>query len=252
MKSFNSFLPWLLALSLPILSSAQNASKPSRFGIIVYDGFQTLDVYGPLDALFFHSLKEPINLSVISYTMDPVTTGTRNQTVLGSSWGTSVLPTHTYANPPEDLDVLMIPGGLGNRVLPEEHLDAMLDYLRDVYPSLQYIISVCTGSGLLARAGLLDGRNATTNKLAWWEITALGRKTNWIAHARWVVDGNVWTSSGVTAGIDALFAWMAEVYGEEESKRGADGIEYTRSLDPHNDPFADPAGAEDVPPVETI
>lgn len=252
MKSPVSLLPWLLALSLSATASAQNSTLPSRFGMVVYPGFQTLDVYGPLDALFFLSLSRPINISIISYTLDPISTAIRNQTAIGSTWSTSVITTHTYANPPQDLDVLLIPGGLGNRNLPNAHLDEMLDYFRDVYPSLQYIISICTGSGLLARSGLLDGRNATTNKQAWWSMTALGPKTNWIAKARWVVDGNVWTASGVTAGIDALFAWITEVYGEEESKKGADGIEHIRTTDPNDDPFAELAGAVDVPPVEIV
>jgi transcriptional regulator GlxA family with amidase domain len=250
MKSSMSLLSWLLASTLP--ASSQNTTLPSRFGMIVYPGFQTLDVYGPLDALFFLSLTHPIELSIISYSLDPVSTSICNQTAIGSAWGTSVIPTHTYANPPEDLDVLLVPGGLGNRNLPGAHLDDLLEYLRTTYPDLQYLISICTGSGLLARSGLLDGRNATTNKQAWWEMTRLGRKTNWIAKARWVVDGNVWTASGVTAGIDALFAWMTEVYGEAEAEKGADGIEHTRTTDPHNDPFADLAGAVDVPPVETV
>lgn len=243
----------LLALCfLASPSVAQNSTLPSRFGMIVYPGYQTLDVFGPLDAYFFLSLSRPLNLTIISYTLDPVTTANRNQTAIGSEWSTSVIPTHTYENPPKDLDVLLIPGGLGNRVLPDDHREALLNYLRDVYPSLQYIISICTGSGLLAQSGLLDRRNATTNKKAWWEITKLGRKTNWIAKARWVVDGNIWTASGVTAGIDATFAWIAEVYGEEVADAGAEGIEHERVLDSRDDPFAERAGAVDVPPVEAL
>lgn len=244
-------LPWLLALTLPTMAEPeQNSTLPSRFGILVYPGFQTLDVYGPLDALFFLSLARPLDLAVISYSLDPVSTAVRNQTAAGSAWSTSVIPTHTYANPPADLDVLLVPGGLGNRNLPDAHLDEMLTFLRRSYPRLQYLISICTGSGLLARAGLLDGRDATTNKQAWWSMTPLGPKTNWIAKARWVVDENVWTASGVTAGIDAVFAWIEEVYGEHEAKRGADGIEHTRTTDPSDDPFAELAGAVDVPPID--
>ena len=60
-----------------------------------------------------------------------------------------------------------------------------------------------------------------------------------MAHARWVVDGNIWTSSGVSAGIDCMLAFISEVYGEDVAKGIADGMEYERHTDPTWDPFAD-------------
>ena len=62
------------------------------------------------------------------------------------------------------------------------------------------LLTVCTGAGLAARAGLLDGKKATTNKAAWDWATSQGQATAWQKEARWVEDGNVWTSAGVTAG----------------------------------------------------
>jgi putative intracellular protease/amidase len=82
-------------------------------------------------------------------------------TQVGSNFSQQILPTHTFKHPPKDLDVLFVPGGPGSMVL---ELDDAIAYIRHVYPSLQYIFSVCTGSTLLARAGVLDGKNATTNK----------------------------------------------------------------------------------------
>jgi transcriptional regulator GlxA family with amidase domain len=61
----------------------------------------------------------------------------------------------------------------------------------------------------------------------------------WITHARWVQDGNIWTSSGVTAGIDVLFAWMEAVYGNATATGVANGLEYERHLNSSWDPFAD-------------
>lgn len=103
---------------------------------------------------------------------------------------------------------------------------------------------MCTGSGLAARAGVLDGKRATTNKRAWSETTALGPRINWVAKARWVRDGKVWTSSGVSAGIDVVFAWIEEVYGEEVADKIAVGIEYERQRDSSQDPFAGVYGLE--------
>lgn len=98
---------------------------------------------------------------------------------------------------------------------------------------------MCTGAGIAARAGVLDGWRATTNKLAWAETVALRREVRWVHRARWVEDGNVWTSSGISAGIDVAFAWIRKVYGEEVAKDVVDRMEYTPVLDPDDDPFAD-------------
>jgi transcriptional regulator GlxA family with amidase domain len=71
------------------------------------------------------------------------------------------------------------------------------------------------------------------------EMSALRPEVEWVARARWVVDGNVWTSSGVSAGIDVTLAWMGEVFGKEKAQRIADWIEYSRHEDPDVDPFAE-------------
>lgn len=71
------------------------------------------------------------------------------------------------------------------------------EFIRERYPSVKYLISVYMGAGIVARTGLLDDRNATTNKKVWDMVTAVGPKANWKSPARWVVDGNIWSSSGV-------------------------------------------------------
>lgn len=70
----------------------------------------------------------------------------------------------------------------------------------------------------------------------------MGPNVKWIAQARWVKDGNVWTSSGVSAGIDVAFAWIEEVFGENVAEEIAVGIEYKRERDPRCDPFAEVHG----------
>jgi transcriptional regulator GlxA family with amidase domain len=217
--------------------------------MVLFPGFQNIEVAGSIETLFSTSIQRPLNLTTIAYTLDPVSSLTPPQARIGSTFSASLVPTHTFANPPTDLDVLFVPGGLGNRALSAEHRAALLGYLRDVYPSLQYVLSICTGAGLLAQAGPLDGRNASTNKWAWYETVVHGPKTNWIAKARWIVDGNIYTSSGVAAGIDAAFAFVADVFGEDVAARAAQGLEYIRVMDPTNDPFAEVNGAVDVPPV---
>ena len=84
----------------------------------------------------------------------------------------------------------MIPGGLGTRA-PGTGLDTTIAFIKARYPTVKYLISVCTGAGVVARAGVLDGKCATTNKLAWATTTPWGPKVKWVAEARWVQDGNV-------------------------------------------------------------
>ena len=108
---------WKFGL-LPAAASAtlaQNTTVPVNFGMIVFPAFTPLDVFGPLDMLNNFSLQQHMNLSIIAKTLDPVTTKLRNHNVAQSNFGQSIVPTHTFADPPADLDVLFVPGGAGTR-----------------------------------------------------------------------------------------------------------------------------------------
>jgi transcriptional regulator GlxA family with amidase domain len=214
----------------------QTEALPKRYGMLLFQAFETLDVFGPLDALQILSRQYNMDLALISATPDPVTTRPRAPSMnpKNSSFFQSVMPTHTLKNAP-DLDVLIIPGGLGTRA-PD--LQTTIDYIAATYPKLQYLITVCTGAGLAARAGVLDGKKATTNKASWAGTIALGPKVKWVSQARWTVDGNIWTSSGISASIDVTLAFIAHVYGDDVATGLANSMEYERHQDPSCDPFA--------------
>ncbi|KAL1758374.1 class I glutamine amidotransferase-like protein [Schizophyllum commune] len=194
------------------------SSLPVNVGMILFPGFQALDVFGPLDALNILSRSYPINLSLISSlpTLDPVSTQppASVNAIVGaptatSNFSQSLVPSHTILAPPPTLD------------------------------ETKYLLTVCTGSWLAARAGALDGKRATSNKRSWAGREGLGNGTEWVAHARWVQDGDTWTSSGVSAGIDMLLAWMESVFGAGVAEEVANGMEYERHTDPSWDPFAE-------------
>jgi transcriptional regulator GlxA family with amidase domain len=117
-------------------------------------------------------------------------------------------------------------------------------YIRAVFPKVEYVITICTGSAILAGVGLLDHRRATTNKSTWDSVVVLGPHVRWVRKARWVVDETtgvtpVWSSSGVSAGIDVTFAFIEKLYGEEKAENIANIMEYNRHSDDKWDPFAE-------------
>jgi transcriptional regulator GlxA family with amidase domain len=125
-----------------------------------------------------------------------------------------------------------------------ENMALIHPFLKKVVPSLRYLLTVCTGSALVAQTGLLDGRKATSNKRSWSWVVTQGLKVDWVPKARWVVDdpGNgvvpVWSSSGIAAGMDAIFAWVKNIYGQKVADDLANSIEYERHEDSSWDPYA--------------
>lgn len=155
-----------------------------------------------------------------------------------SDWGhaisSQIYATHSFANAPA-LDVLFVPGGMGTRLVDENNNTEIERFITRRYPQLDYLISVCTGAVFLAKSGVLNGKRATTNKATYnWVVGGHGENIKWEPNARWTVDGNIWTSSGVSAGmptlvsvvmmqwtnvllgLDATYALMKHIYGAEE------------------------------------
>jgi len=210
----------------------------TRLGVVIFPGFALLDVAGPMQ--FFNQLSaiQPFQLSIISKTMDSVSTIPPKSTIpnnrfqsIGEQW----LPTHTFDNTPE-LDILLIPGGLGIR--DETIFNDVASFIKKQYPTLKYLLSVCTGSTMIAATGILDGRKATSNKFSWSFATS-NKAVNWIPKARWVVDGNIWSSSGVAAGMDMTYAFISHICSSDIAKRLANVMEYEPHTDPEWDPFSE-------------
>jgi transcriptional regulator GlxA family with amidase domain len=157
------------------------------------------------------------------------------------------IASHSFDNAPE-VDVLVVPGGMGTRWIedPTNPVQNVLEtFLAERAKTTKYMLSVCTGAVLLARSGVLDGKRATTNKSAWKYVTdpKHGKDVTWVPTARWVQDGNTWTSSGVAAGMDMMYAFLSYLYGgTSEGKKTVDQvmniIEYAPHTDPHWDPFS--------------
>jgi transcriptional regulator GlxA family with amidase domain len=110
--------------------------------------------------------------------------------------------------------------------------------LKRLAEASKLVATVCTGSLLLAKTGLLDGRKATSNKRVFQLVANSAPKVNWIAKARWVEDGKYFTASGVSAGMDMALAVIARLCSREKSLELARRAEYEWHEDASRDPFA--------------
>ncbi|PGG96440.1 hypothetical protein AJ79_09592 [Helicocarpus griseus UAMH5409] len=212
-------------------------APPKHYAALIFPGFQALDLFGPLDILNLLGKGREIKLSLIGPTMDPVSTDDPepNSNKFNSTSYQSVVPTHTYETAPKDIEVLLLPGGAGTR--HDETVEPVIKFVADIYPKLRYLLTVCTGSSVAARAGILDGKNATTNKLRFQDISKANPQVQWKQRARWVVDGNIWTSSGISAGIDNMLAFVEHAYNRTTAKTMAKVLEYEWNENSEDDPF---------------
>jgi putative intracellular protease/amidase len=203
--SLFSIIPGLGALTAALdTPSTDTAKPPKNWAVALFDSFDSIDVFGPLNPLWYLAFSLQLNLALIAPTLSPVWVQPADPALnkQNSSFWFSVNPSHTYDNPPDDIEVLLIPGGPGSTM---SDVDEVIDFVKNVYPSLKYLITTCTAAGIAARAGVLDGKRATTNKKAWKTVTAMGPDVKWVSPARWTVDGNIWTSSGVSVRLNFSF-----------------------------------------------
>lgn len=196
-----------------------------RVSVVLFDGFELLDVFGPVE--LFSRLPEDLAVTLLG--PGPGASPVR------SSQGTAVLAEVSYNDAP-DPDIVLVPGGLGTRTLVGDA--EFLSWLARWVQPAQLITSVCTGSAVLAAAGLLEGYRATSNKRAFAWTSSQGDDVTWVPRARWVHDRNRWTSSGVAAGLDMTAALIAHLFGQHAAEEAVREIELETHTDPSWDPYA--------------
>ena len=183
---------------------------PFQIGLLLFPNVTQLDMTGPYEVF----IKFPdAKVHLLWKTLDPVT----------AAGGMRLLPSATLADAPQ-LDLVCVPGGAGMNALLND--DEVLDFLRRQASGARYVTSVCTGSLVLGAAGLLRGRRATTHWMSLPMLAAFGCEP---VAERVVVDGNIVTGGGVTAGIDFALTVAGELLGAEAAERIQLGMEY----DPH-------------------
>lgn len=189
--------------------------------VLLFDEFETLDVFGPVEVfgkcedVRFHYCS--IHGGAVKSSQD-LTIQTQAASQISAC------------------DVLLIPGGRGTRGLVSD--SAFIAGLKNLCPRSRYILTVCTGSALLGMTGLLDGKIATSNKRSFDWVVSTNDKVSWQKSARWTSEGYIYTSSGVSAGIDMTLGFVADLFGRSLAEEIADHIEYVWNSDKDEDPFA--------------
>ena len=191
--------------------------------VVLFDEFELLDVFGPLE--MFGMVPDSFEICMVAERTGEV----------ASRQGPKSVVEHGFSEG-RQYDIVLVPGGKGTRT--EVDNQTLLEWLRKQSSGAEYVTSVCTGSAILARAGVLDGVRATTNKRAFTWATAQGDKVNWQKEARWVEDGKFFTSSGVSAGMDMSLALIAKLLGQATAEEVATWTEYEWHRDAGWDPFA--------------
>lgn len=199
-------------------------------GAILYEGFELLDMFGPLE-MFTAIPPDKLQVVMVAEAKGPVAAGSMTM----APGLPKVVADFDFSDAPA-LDIILLPGGVGT--IPELENEKLLSFLRERAAKAQITASVCTGSALLARAGLLDGKRATSNKQFFSLATSQSQKVDWVERARWVDDGQFVTSSGVSAGTDMALAIIARLFGQETADQIAEAAEYTWHRDADEDPFA--------------
>lgn len=191
--------------------------------VVLFDDFETLDVFGPVEIL--GHFEEHLQLKFVSL----------HGGLIKSSQKVEVM-TEKFSNEVKENHILFVPGGQGTR--REISNEAFLNMLVTLSKNANYVLSVCTGSALLAKAGLLSEKRATSNKRSFEWVMAQSDSVKWERKARWVKEGNYFTSSGVSAGIDMTLGFISHLLGLEAANQIAKRIEYLWNSNSEEDPFS--------------
>jgi transcriptional regulator GlxA family with amidase domain len=190
----------------------------TTFGLLIFDGAEELDFVGPWEVVTASAMlqdlagAEPDAAVTIAEHPGPVRCGK----------GLRVLPDHTFDDHPP-LDVLLVPGGIGTR--REVSNPVLVDWIRKTAAGASWVTSVCTGAVLLHEAGPARGHRVATHH-AFEETLAARGEVTVVRDARYVVDGNLVTSQGVSAGIDMALWLVGRIHGREHARAVRRYIQY--------------------------
>lgn len=187
-----------------------------NLAILIFRDVEVLDFAGPFEVFsVFNELNQYERLNVF-------TAAETHDTIIAKN-GLQVVPQYALADCPQP-HYLIIPGGIGTRALLENQ--GVLDWIAKAAPACENIMSVCSGSLVLARLGLLKGLKATTHHEIFDELAAMAPDAQIIRDQRFLDNGKILTSAGVAAGIDMSLYMVGRLWGRDQAETTAQYIEY--------------------------
>jgi len=195
----------------PALAQPNEAPQRQKLNvaILIFEGVQIIDYTGPYEVLGSGRRR---NVYTVAEKPDVITT----------AMGMKVVPNYTFANQPKP-DIVVIPGGGVN---PHLNNEAVIRWIRESAAQAKYVMSVCNGAFFLAKAGLLDGLTATTTAGLIDELAVAAPKTKVVYDQRFVDNGKIITTGGLSAGIDGAMHLIEKLEGRGAAIQTALGIEY--------------------------
>jgi transcriptional regulator GlxA family with amidase domain len=185
--------------------------------ILIFDDAEVLDFCGPFEVF---SVTNELN----DYGLFNVYTVAERKRTIRARNGLRVQPDFGFRTCPSP-DILLIPGGSGTRTVMRDN--AALSWIKSAAAEVQLLLTVCTGSLVLARTGLLDGLKATTHHEVMQLLRESAPNTEVLPEKRFIDNGTVIVSAGISAGIDMCLYVVAKLHGQEVAKRTARYMEYS-------------------------
>lgn len=192
-----------------------------NINILLFNNFETLDIFGPIEIL-----GQIEDYQIHYYSEDGgVIINAQNLKIVTKPISSA-----------DESGILVIPGGMGTRELVNNV--TFLNKLKSIAEKSTYCLSICTGSAVLAKCGVLKNKKATSNKQALEWVKSVSDQVDWVEKARWVADRKYYTSSGISAGIDMTLGFVSDRFGKDKAIKIANDMEYIWNDDCTNDIFA--------------
>jgi len=188
--------------------------------ILLFDEIEVLDFAGPFEVF-------AVTDELADYSLFRVVTVAPQKRAIRARNGLSVNPDHSFADCPRP-DLLVVPGGLGTRALLKDQ--PVLDWIKAINATAEIVASVCTGSIVLGRAGLLDGLKATTHHECFDLLREHAPRTTVVETDRFLDNGRILTAAGISAGIDMSLHLVARLHGAKVAEKTARYMEYHPSV----------------------
>jgi transcriptional regulator GlxA family with amidase domain len=189
---------------------------PRHVALLIFDEVEVLDFAGPFEVFSvagYATQSEPFVVYTVAET-----------SVVYARNRLCIQPHYLLTDAPKP-DILLIPGGFGVR--QQLHNSVVMNWIADLAPQVELLLSVCTGSWLLAKLGLLDGLGATTHHSGLARLQALAPQVTVYPERRFVDNGRIITSAGITAGMDMALHVVAKLLGETAAQQTARYMEYS-------------------------